>query len=91
MGYSDWSIFQRTDGIAISELLMENYRDSQKYSPLVSKEDAKLTNNIPSPSEAEIIEKYTDLLLLGNKNDALGIEEMKIIFFNLAIFFYCFL
>lgn len=57
------------DGIAISELLMSDYRLNHNYND----EPIKQSDNSSNFSETEAIEKYTNLLLQGNKNSALGI------------------
>lgn len=62
-----------TDGIAISELLMNDYRESQRLNQIGAKEDiSKPSNGHPNLSETDILEQYTNLLLEGNKNAALG-------------------
>lgn len=50
---------------------MDHYREHQKSSKNHPKED-KGGSNYSEASEAEIIEKYTNLLLQGNKSEALG-------------------
>lgn len=63
---------QVTDGIAISELLTDNYHRSQTANVVPPKEDLKLPNNHPSLSETELIEKFYHLYFQGNRNEALG-------------------
>lgn len=50
---------------------MDNYRESQKFNAPLPKEEGKLANSHTPLSEAKLIEKYTDLLLQGDKCTAL--------------------
>lgn len=53
---------------------MASYHKNQNHSSSFAKDEAvKQDSGFSNLSEAEIIEKYTELLLQGNKNSALGI------------------
>lgn len=73
-----------TDGIAVSELLMSTYRESQKLNTFASKNDPPTQTYSKSSlgtnsflNEQDIIEKYTNLLLQGDKNAALGEYDLE--------------
>lgn len=61
------------DGITISELLTASYTDNQRPNHLYERDDDLSSNgDYQSVNEAQIIEKYTNLLLQGDKHSALG-------------------
>lgn len=68
-----------TDGIAVSELLTASYAESQRTNHLYERdEDLPPNGDYQSINEAQIIEKYTNLLLQGDKHSALGNSNFSI-------------